>query len=325
MPVLKTELEIFERLLHEQFKSKRNTNSYLDKLSLSIIKSGGKRLRPAMTVSSAMLGTYEREKVLQAALSVELLHTATLVHDDIIDESPLRRNSPTVYAREGTNTAVFTGDYLFIKSILALAGAGLPQMYLEQLARAVEAVCVGEVEQFRCRGSLPGFKTYVSRIMRKTGFLFAASCAAGAYLGGLSEECVKLAVRFGGCYGIAFQIRDDLLDILGDRSKIGKPTGNDLGEGIFTLPVLLAASKDKETADLIMGNDRYDSAEEKIRIILKRVMDSGSVAETEAILGRYVERAEKYLERLPSAEGKEMLRFILHATFRDNAAVASYS
>lgn len=325
MPVLKTELEIFEQLLREQFGSKRNINSYLDGLSLNIIESGGKRLRPAMTVSSAMLGSYERDKVLKAALSVELLHTATLVHDDIIDESPLRRSSPTVYAQKGANTAVFTGDYLLIKSILALAGAGLPRTYLEQLARAVEAVCVGEVEQFRCRGSLPGFKTYLSRITRKTGFLFAAACAAGAHLGGLPEESVKLAVRFGGYYGIAFQIRDDLLDILGEQSRLGKPTGNDLGEGIFTLPVLLAAGRDKATAELVLSLYNDECAGEKISVIIDKVTESGGIDEAETILKRYVERAEKYLDRLPQTEGREMLRFILSATFKDNIAAACYS
>jgi heptaprenyl diphosphate synthase len=322
MPVLKAELDLFEQLLYQQFTSRRNINSYLDKLSLNIIKSGGKRLRPAMTVSSGMLGKYDREKVLQAALSVELLHTATLVHDDIIDEAPIRRNAPTVYAREGTNTAVFTGDYLFIKSILALAGTGLPVSYQEQLARAVEAVCVGEVEQFRCRGSLPGFKTYLSRITRKTGFLFAACCAAGAYLGGLPDESIKLAVRFGNCYGTAFQIRDDLLDILGDQRRIGKPVGNDLTEGIFTLPVLLAAAKDRALAELIINLGNDEKYGENIRTIIKSVLESGSIGEAETILGRYIERAEKYLERLPVTEGKEMLGFILHATFRETAANA---
>jgi heptaprenyl diphosphate synthase len=320
IPALNAELEAFEQLLHEQFKSKKNISSYLDRLSLGIIKSGGKRLRPAMTISAAMLGKYERDKALHAALSVELLHTATLVHDDIIDDSPLRRGSPTVYAREGVNTAVFAGDYLFIKSILALAGTGLPVIYLEQLARATEAVCVGEVEQFRGRGSVPGIKTYLSRITRKTGFLFAACCAAGAHLGGLGEDAVKHATRFGSSFGAAFQIKDDLLDILGSKKTIGKPTGNDLKEGIVTLPVLLAAAKDADTKALVDEfisdlDNRFD--EIKIRAIQEAVIRSGSAREAESILKKYISRAENYRGKLPRTTGNEMLSFIMRNTFKE--------
>ena len=121
LPSLKAELDVFEQLLCGQFSSKKNVNSYLDKLCLGIVKSGGKRLRPAMVIASSMLGDYDREKTLHAALSVELLHTATLVHDDIIDDASVRRNIATINANEGVDMAVFAGDYLYIKSILALS------------------------------------------------------------------------------------------------------------------------------------------------------------------------------------------------------------
>jgi len=319
LPALNNELELFEALMQKQFSSKKNTNSFLDRLSLDIIQSGGKRLRPAMTIAAAMLGEYQREKVLNTALSVELLHTATLVHDDIIDNSLLRRNSPTVYATQGINTAVFTGDYIYVKSMQALAAAELPMTYLTQLAKAVEAICVGEVEQFRGRGKLPGFKTYLSRISRKTAVLFAACCAVGSHLGGLPEESVKHAARFGAYYGIAFQIKDDLLDMVENPSRIGKPVGNDLKEGVVTLPVLMAAAKDEslrhQVSDFLSGLKKKKPAQREIKRLLKLVIEADGIQDTQVIMEKYIAKAERFLDKLPDSPGKEMLGYILKITF----------
>lgn len=319
LPALNNELELFEALMQKQFSSKKNINSFLDHLSLDIIQSGGKRLRPAMTIAAAMLGDYQREKVLNTALSVELLHTATLVHDDIIDNSVLRRNSPTVFATKGINTAVFTGDYIYVKSMQALAAADLPMTYLTQLAKAVEAICVGEVEQFRGRGKLPGFKTYLSRISRKTAVLFAACCAVGGHLGGIPEESVKYAARFGAYYGIAFQIKDDLLDMLDNPSKIGKPVGNDLKEGVVTLPVLMAAAKDEklrsQIAGFLSGLKKKKPAQREIKRLIKLVIEADGIQDTQIILEKYIAKAERFLNKLPESQGREMLGYILKKTF----------
>ena len=184
MPALKTEMAQFEQALQNQFRSKRSIHSYLNGLSLDVIQSGGKRLRPAMAIASAMLGEYDRDRVVGAALSIEMLHTATLVHDDIVDNARVRRSAPTVFSREGVNTAVFTGDFLLVKSLLALASADLPVRQMQQLAKAIEAVCVGEVEQYRGRGTLPGYKTYLSRISRKTGRAVCGRLRRGRVSGG---------------------------------------------------------------------------------------------------------------------------------------------
>lgn len=320
LPALKAELEAFEQEMHGQFRSHKNINSYMDRLSVDIIGSGGKRLRPAMTIASAMMGTYQREKVLGSAISIELLHTATLVHDDIIDNSLLRRSKPTIYAREGVTTAVFTGDYLLVKSILALAAADLPREYMEKLARAVEAVCVGEVEQYHGRGKAPGFKTYLSRISRKTAALFAASCAMGAHLGGLTEDQVKLAGRFGGYYGIAFQIKDDLLDILESADATGKTAGNDLKEGVVTLPVIMAAANEPgilKKLDAVMSATGGKKASKKDMLsLMKMVKEAEGIEQTQAVLTKYIDKAGKYLDRLPDTSGRDMLRAILEMSFR---------
>jgi heptaprenyl diphosphate synthase len=319
LPALKAELDAFEQEMLGQFRSHRNINAFLDDLSRELICSGGKRLRPAMTIASAMLGEYERSKVLGSAVSIELLHTATLVHDDIIDNSLLRRSKPTVYAREGVVTAVFTGDYLLVKSLLALAATDIPKEHMERLAQAVEAVCVGEVEQYHGRGRLPSFKTYLSRISRKTAALFAASCAVGAHLGGLSEEQVKTAGRFGGYYGIAFQIKDDLLDILESADATGKPAGNDLKEGVVTLPVILAAGEDPrvlEKLDAVMSVAYGKKASKRdVMALMKMVKEAQGIERTHEVLTKYIARAEKYLDKLPDMPGRDMLRTILGMSF----------
>ena len=319
LPALKAELDAFEQVMLEQFRSHRNINAYLDDLSRDIILSGGKRLRPAMTIASAMLGQYERDKVLGSAVSIELLHTATLVHDDIIDNSPLRRNKPTVYAREGVVTAVFTGDYLLVKSLLALAATELPQEHMVRLAQAVEAVCVGEVEQYHGRGRMPSFKTYLSRISRKTAALFAASCALGAHLGGLTDEQVKTAGRFGSYYGIAFQIKDDLLDMLESTAKTGKPAGNDLKEGVVTLPVILAAGDDPRILaklDAVMSPVGGKKASKRdVLALMKMVREAQGIERTQEVLTKYVARAGRFLDKLPDTPGRDMLRTILDTSF----------
>ncbi len=317
LPAIEAELDLLEQEIKKQFGSKRNINSYLDRISLAVIESGGKRLRPAMMIAAAMAGEYDREKVLSAAQSIELLHTATLVHDDIIDSSLLRRGVPTVFAAHGAKTAVFTGDYIYVKSILSLASSGLPAEYMQQVAKAVEAVCVGEVEQFEGRGKIPGFKTYLSRISRKTAALFAASCAVGAHLGKLPEEEVKRAARFGGCFGVAFQIMDDLLDISRDQGKIGKPVGNDLKEGTVTLPVIMAAAKDEKLRALVEAYLKdYNRKAGKIAQILGRVEKAGA-ADTLAILSRYLDRAKAALAKMHDSPGKKMLGKITDMTFKD--------
>lgn len=315
-PALKAELDLFEQALRQEFHARKNIEAYLDSLSLRVIGSGGKRLRPAMLIASAMMGNYDRDKTLQAAKSIELLHTATLVHDDIIDDAPLRRSVPTVNATEGLHTAIFAGDYIYVKSILALAESGLPLDYLREVARAVEAVCVGEVEQYRGRGRIPGFKTYVSRATRKTGVLFAASCAIGAHLGGLSDDLVKQAGKFGGYYGIAFQIKDDLLDMLETSQSIGKPVGNDLKEGIVTLPVLLAAARDtglKAHVESLLQHKK--PSQNQILSLLGEVIRAGGANEAQDVMSKYVSRAQRALSKLPDSPGKDMLKHILSVSY----------
>ena len=158
---------------------------------------------------------------------------------------------------------------------------------------------------------MPGVKTYLSRIIRKTGFLFAACCAVGAKLGGLPDSSVKHAARFGSSFGAAFQIKDDIVDITADTESIGKPAGNDLKEGVFTLPVLMAAARNEKIKELLIS-DKPDH-----RQIIGMVIDAGGADKSGEVLKKYTERARMYLYKLQDNEGRKMLEYILETTFRD--------
>lgn len=312
LPTLQSELNEFENRMRAGFEG-RGHRAYLDSLSLHLVEGGGKRLRPAMTIAGAMLDNYNREKALNIAIGLEMLHTATLVHDDIIDDSTLRRGRPTVSAQKGVNTAVFTGDYLFAKSILMLSSAGLPIEKLNVAAKAIEEVCIGEVAQFLGRGKVPGFKSYLSRITRKTAMLFATAAALGAHCAGIDESLVQAAGRFGLYFGIAFQINDDILDISGSQKSAGKPILTDLKEGVITLPLLLAAVADSSFRTRIesLYLDKTVRSFSVLAQVAKDAVILGGISAADDIRSRYLQKASKMLSRLPQSEGKYLLGEIL--------------
>ncbi|NLT18265.1 MAG: polyprenyl synthetase family protein, partial [Clostridiales bacterium] len=236
-PVINEELTAFEEYLETVLVSR---SEFLTNASKDAVLSGGKRLRPAFTILAALHGDYDRKRVFPAAASVEILHAATLVHDDIIDNAKTRRGKETLSEKHNTNLAVYTGDYLLTKSLKLLIKTGLKPEKLDVLARAITLLCEGEVDQYLNKYSVSSVYNYLKRILGKTGVLFSASMALGAKIANLSDEVARYFSRFGLSFGAAFQIRDDLLDILSDPSKEGKPVLNDLKEGIATLPVIMA-------------------------------------------------------------------------------------
>jgi len=303
-PFLKEEVAALEAYLLEKFPRE---GGFLDMASKSVINAGGKRLRPVLAILSSMFGDYSRDKVFPVAAAIETLHTATLVHDDIIDNAETRRGQPSVSAKHGINMAVYTGDYLLVKSVMLLAEAGLPPEKLKEVARALEAICLGEVEQYLGRHRLPTPRQYLKRIMRKTGILLSASCALGAFATGCSDEQVKLLGRFGMYYGAAFQIRDDLLDLEStdpNDPAVGKPIINDLKEGIITIPVIYAIRRDagvkQQLQDFLEGVG-------DARNIVASVIKAGGAEEARRLMGRYVEKCLQLLKKLPPTDHRQAL------------------
>src|SRR5205823_7721728 len=204
-----------------------------------LVAAGGKRLRPMLVLLGSRLGP--RQDPLRSAslaAAVELIHAATLVHDDYVDESPRRRGRPTVAAQEGPARAVAVGDYYFAKATRLIAELGSPEV-TATIAGAMEAICRSQIDDLELRGRYPGDEADYLRVVRgKTAALIAAACVAGAQLSGASAEVVERVRRYGDAVGVAFQMTDDVVDF-SDRS--GKPMGQDIRERVLSLPLIYAS------------------------------------------------------------------------------------
>src|SRR5947209_12606321 len=208
-----------------------------------VFQSPGKLLRPTLVFLSARFGTRpDREVVLNLAESLELVHTASLVHDDIVDRADMRRNVPTVNAMWSDDVALIVGDYLFAKAYALAAVLPKPEV-IAIVAQTVFALCDGELNEVTMERQLPTEAEYFERIELKTASLYAACCQGAALLTDADPEHVAALGAFGTSLGLAFQITDDVLDLVGDEADFGKTVGRDLAEGMPTLPMIYAAAE----------------------------------------------------------------------------------
>ena len=208
----------------------------------------GKRIRPTILFLTARSAGDPEQDIVTAGLAIELIHTATLVHDDIIDDHMTRRGKPTVYARWGSDAATLIGDYLYSMGFSILAEARMFDV-MDILARVTHEMSVGELMQLQLRRTLDlSEDRYMDMIHRKTAALFSASCECGALLGGERNGHRNLYSRFGENVGLAFQIVDDLFDYVAEDTDLGKPTASDFSDGRVTLPFIRAFRNAPETA-----------------------------------------------------------------------------
>mgnify|MGYP000843552833 CR=1 FL=1 len=205
-----------------------------------LLRAGGKRLRPALYILCSKSGRAERTTTLPVAVAIELIHMATLVHDDVIDNAATRRGLATANACWGNSVSVLAGDFLFAKAFALVAAHGGVEA-LQVLTKTICAICEGEISQARdLFNPEQTEETYLARIGQKTADFIAASCELGALSAGLPAADVYALRQYGRAIGMAFQITDDLLDITASSDQVGKPVGNDLRQGVLTLPVIYA-------------------------------------------------------------------------------------
>ena len=304
IPALADELDAFENYLDASFKSQ----GFIQKAARDMVLSEGKRLRPALTIASAMVGQYDRVRTLPLAAAIEVIHTATLIHDDVIDDSDTRRGKSTLHAIHGNHLAIYVGDFLLARALKILSASDLPINELSKFADAIEQICTGEVAQYLGRTQIPGYRTYLKRILGKTGVLFAVSCLSGAYCGRLSETEQKRLWHYGMRLGAAFQIRDDLLDLDESQSgaSAGKPTGRDLIEGIITLPILLSAANTDYNL-LLTSFLEGERTDEGAMQLVRWARELGSVERARTMMEAHLARCYKILSAFPDTQGKEFL------------------
>jgi geranylgeranyl pyrophosphate synthase len=274
-------------------------------LSHVLIK-GGKRIRPALTLLSGKFYRYDPDLLIPMATGVELLHTATLVHDDTIDSSSLRRGSPTVHTIWGDKAAILMGDYLFAKSAELVATTGnLRVMRLS--AQIIMTISSGELEEsFSAYNTQQSREQYYQRCSKKTASLFSMASESGAILSQAPEEAIQALKSYGYNIGLAFQLVDDILDFTGDEREMGKPVGSDLLQGTLTLPTILLLERYPEDNPTIKVLGKRDT-EENIKRVIEMLSDSPVIEDCYAIAEGFSEKACQALEVLPDNPSRKAL------------------
>jgi len=308
--VISSQLDDVEIEFERQARSNIQVIAYLGN---HLQASGGKRVRPALTILSnyAVGGAGGRYNSIRMATVMEFLHTATLVHDDIIDNSTTRRNRPTINAQYGNQTAVLMGDWLYMSAFeTSLAERSLP--ILDILTAVTRQMTEGELLQLTLLGRTEiSEEQYLDVLQRKTAFLFSACCEVGGLLGGATETQQSALRGYGLKLGTAFQLVDDLLDFTGSDERLGKSSGVDLLEGKLTLPLIYLLESDNEARQLVQTIIKERSYVSVPRAtLLAAVKQSGALDRAWARANDYAAKALDYLDCLPESEYCDSLRSI---------------
>lgn len=306
-PTIQKDLECVVEIMKKEVKCQEKS---IESSLLELIQSGGKLLRPAFLLISGGFGKYDTSKLYPLAATIEMLHMATLVHDDILDDSTHRRGKETIQSKYGKNYAVFMGDFLFSKCFLTLSGSSSFEN-MNLLSKAISKICIGEIEQFSSKYVLNlNLKKYLKRIHAKTALLFLMSFYIGAKESSCSEALSKKLGRIGYNMGMAFQIIDDILDYTGDEATVGKPLGNDLKEGIYTLPLIYASQTKDKRLQKLLSKEHYTN--DNIRDIINLVDELGGNEKARLLAKKYSEKAFKEIASLPENKNKAILTDVIN-------------
>lgn len=302
-PIVNEELNKVNFQISKNAKCK---DKVIEESILELLNSGGKMLRPAFVVLASKFGNYNEERTIALASVVEMFHMATLVHDDVIDDSILRRGKETIQSKYGKNYAVYIGDYLFCLCFRILATTSSIERGVEVDTKVMSKICLGEVEQLNSRFDRNvSIKDYLKRISGKTAELFSLSLYIGAAESGCNKRTCRLFWEIGHNIGMAFQIIDDLLDYTGTDEEIGKEATSDLKDGVYTLPLLLAVKENKNAFSKVLDKEYYDDND--IKTIINLVKDNKGIEKSKAIAQKYSQKAFKNIKKLPDNEYKEIL------------------
>ena len=290
-----------------------NADETINPPTSHLAEAGGKRLRPVLTLLTAQLGDTGLavgEQVLDAGVAVELTHIATLYHDDVMDEAPMRRGVPSAQAKFGNSVAILAGDVLFSRASILMAGRAV-----RLHARTFERLCQGQLhETIGVRQGQSPKGHYIRVLQDKTGSLIAASAMYGVLYSGGSEELANVLAAYGERVGVAFQIADDVIDIRSDGATTGKTPGTDLREGVDTMPVLLlreqreAGSIDAAGEEILRELDHADlNSDAALGEVVDRLRRHPVLEQTERMALAWVADAENHLVRVPPSAVRDAL------------------
>ena len=293
-------------IIEKNLKAEANVNvELLSQLLKYMLDNSGKRIRPALTLLAGRFFNYDIEKLKLMGTGVELLHNATLVHDDIVDNAPIRRGKPSIVAAWGKGSALLLGDYLFARAGVLVASTGnirVTKLFSETLM----TISGGELSQVDIDYNIKQARqNYYNWIAAKTARLFSTSVETGAILTGASEDMVKAFNRYGYYFGMAFQIVDDILDFIGKETELGKPVGSDLIEGAVTLPSILYAEEHQHDTMIKEVIARRDP--EMVAHVVEKVKNSSVIEESFTIARDFSEKACHSLDPLPDNEYRKSL------------------
>lgn len=302
---LKKELDIIEHALNNAIQA---DHTVLREASLQLLQAGGKRIRPVFVLLCGQLGDYNLDRVKTVAVSLELIHMATLVHDDVIDDASLRRGKATTKQLYGNRVAMYTGDYILARALENITT--IPDVNAHQeLSKTIVQVVVGEIEQIKDKFDWDqNLRDYLRRIRRKTALLIATSCKLGAIVSGLSVKEQEKLYQYGYYIGMSYQIIDDILDFTSSAAELGKPAGNDLLQGNITLPVLFAMqdpSYKQTLKETFASPDNVTEAD--MAQLIKQLKNTDAIEKSYRVSDHYLNKALNALNSIENHKAKQTL------------------
>ena len=307
MHEMKKDLALVEAYLEDYLHFEHPT---ISDSALYTLHGGGKRLRPAFVLMTTMFFDNHEDYVIPLAASMEMIHMASLIHDDIVDASDVRRGQATLNVLSGQRFALHTGDYLLTKALELINTAPHRERVMEILAKLSIEMCHGEIQQLlSVFDPYQTVEDYNYRIDRKTALLIAVCCQIGAVISSADEQMIQRFYDFGYNLGMAFQIKDDILDMEKDQEKLGKPAGSDLAHGILTLPTILVLKKDfPEKQRLIeLIETRFPEGQQDVRYAIDVIKKHRGLEEAMAVSEEYVAKAKDIIKILPGHRMKKVL------------------
>ncbi|MNI20118.1 Heptaprenyl diphosphate synthase component 2 [compost metagenome] len=307
----KRDIAAIEKELEKHVHSE---HALLRETSLHLLKAGGKRIRPVFVLLAGEFGRYQLETIKHIAVPLELIHMASLVHDDVIDDANTRRGQLTVRSKWDNRIAMYTGDYIFAKALGMITEIPNPSVH-QIMSKAIVQMSIGEMEQIRFFFDTDQtIRQYLLRIKRKTALLIAISSQLGAMASGAPDWVSNKLYAFGYNVGMTFQIRDDILDLIGTEKQLGKPPGSDIKQGNITLPVIYALQEPALQQPILAELSRIQALDGQTDVskLIQMVRGSQGIAQADALSVKYIDKAIKALDSLPDIQAKKDLIGIAH-------------